>query len=169
MGVEGHVLLRDWLVKENLDLLINMMGFGLVGGPAGSTKPGIAAAAREEIMAKLDAPYIVAQPLLTQEFHSWKELGVSPMQVTFTYSIPEMDGAVCPVILGALQDGKVETVPERLERLSGLVKQWFRLRAAANKEKKLALIVYDYPPGLGKKQVPHCLMFPKHCLPCSSA
>jgi len=62
MGVEGHVLLRDWLVKENLDLLINMMGFGLVGGPAGSTKPGIAAAAREEIMAKLDAPYIVAQP-----------------------------------------------------------------------------------------------------------
>ncbi len=97
MGVEGHVLLRDWLLKENLDLLINMMGFGLVGGPAGSTKPGIAAAAREEIMAKLDAPYIVAQPLLTQEFHSWKELGVSPMQVTFTYSIPEMDGAVCPL------------------------------------------------------------------------
>lgn len=160
-GVEGHVLVRDWLLKENLDMLVNMMGFGLVGGPAGSTKPGIAADARHEILSKLDAPYMVAQPLLTQEYESWHELGVSPMQVTFTYSIPEMDGAVCPVILGALRDGKVETVPERLERLAILVKQWLRLRETANREKKLALIVYDYPPGLGKKASAALLDVPK--------
>ncbi len=151
MGVEGHVLVRDWLLKEKIDLLVNMMGFGLVGGPAGSTKPGTAAEARSEIMSRLDAPYIVSQPLLVQDFESWHELGVSPMQVTFTYSIPEMDGAVCPVILGALRDGKVETVPDRLSRLALLSKQWLRLRAASNKEKKLAFVVYDYPPGLGKK------------------
>ncbi len=151
MGVEGHVLVRDWLLKEKIDLLVNMMGFGLVGGPAGSTKPGTAAEARAEIMDRLDAPYIVSQPLLVQDFESWHELGVSPMQVTFTYSIPEMDGAVCPIILGALKDGKVETVPERISRLATLSKQWLRLRAASNKEKKLAFIVYDYPPGLGKK------------------
>ncbi len=137
--------------RRNIDLLVNMMGFGLVGGPAGSTKPGTAAEARHEIMTKLDVPYIVSQPLLTQEFESWKELGVSPMQMTFTYAIPEMDGAVCPVILGALQDGKIETVPERLERLALLVKQWLRLREAKNRDKKLAFVVYDYPPGLGKK------------------
>ncbi|ABB23660.1 magnesium chelatase subunit H [Pelodictyon luteolum] len=160
-GVEGHVLVRDWLLKEKLDMLVNMMGFGLVGGPAGSTKPGIAADARHEILSKLDAPYMVAQPLLTQEYESWHELGVSPMQVTFTYSIPEMDGAVCPVILGALRDGKVETVPERLERLAILVKQWLRLRETANREKKLALIVYDYPPGLGKKASAALLDVPK--------
>ena len=151
MGVEGHVLVRDWLVKEKIDLLVNMMGFGLVGGPAGSTKPGTAADARHEIMEKLDAPYIVAQPLLTQDFESWKDYGVSPMQTTFTYSIPEMDGAVCPVVLGALRDGKVETVPDRLERLATIASQWLRLRATANRDKKLAFIVYDYPPGLGKK------------------
>jgi len=150
-GVEGHVLVRDWLIKEEIDLLVNMMGFGLVGGPAGSTKPGTAAEARHEIMSKLDVPYIVAQPLLTQGFESWHELGVSPMQMTFTYAIPEMDGAISPVILGALQDGKIETVPERLDRLAGLVSQWLRLRATANRDKKVAFIVYDYPPGLGKK------------------
>ncbi|MEI7789333.1 MAG: magnesium chelatase subunit H, partial [Chlorobiaceae bacterium] len=150
-GVEGHVLVRDWLIKEEIDLLVNMMGFGLVGGPAGSTKPGTAAEARHEIMSKLDVPYIVAQPLLTQGFESWHELGVSPMQMTFTYAIPEMDGAICPIILGALQDGKIETVPERINRLAGLVSQWLRLREAANRDKKLAFIVYDYPPGLGKK------------------
>jgi len=151
MGVEGHVLVRDWLTREKIDLLVNMMGFGLVGGPAGSTKPGTAAEARHEIMTKLDVPYIVAQPLLTQGFESWNELGVSPMQITFTYAIPEMDGAICPVILGALQDGKIETVPERIDRLVLIVTKWLRLRAASNHEKKVAFIVYDYPPGLGKK------------------
>ncbi|EAT58943.1 magnesium chelatase subunit H [Chlorobium ferrooxidans] len=161
MGVEGHVLVRDWLIKEKIDLLINMMGFGLVGGPAGSTKPGTAAEARQEIMERLDTPYIVAQPLLTQEFESWKELGVSPMQMTFTYAIPEMDGAICPVILGALQDGKIETVHERLERLALLSKQWLRLRAAENRDKKLAFVVYDYPPGLGKKGTAALLDVPR--------
>ncbi len=161
MGVEGHVLVRDWLLKENIDLLLNMMGFGLVGGPAGSTKPGIAAEARHEIMTKLDVPYIVAQPLLTQGFESWKELGVSPMQITFTYAIPEMDGAISPVILGALQDGKIETVHERLERLALLIKKFLRLRATANRDKKVAFIVYDYPPGLGKKATAALLDVPR--------
>ena len=161
MGVEGHVLVRDWLVKEKIDLLVNMMGFGLVGGPAGSTKPGIAAEARHDIMTKLDVPYMIAQPLLTQGFESWKELGVSPMQITFTYAIPEMDGAICPVILGALQDGKIETVHERLERLAMLTKQWLRLRATPNRDKKVAFIVYDYPPGLGKKATAALLDVPR--------
>ena len=164
MGVEGHVLVRDWLVKENIDLLVNMMGFGLVGGPAGSTKPGTAADARHEIMTKLDVPYIVAQPLLTQGFESWKELGVSPMQITFTYAIPEMDGAICPIILGALQDGKIETVPERIDRLGGIISQWLRLRTTANRDKKLAFIVYDYPPGLGKKASAALLDVPRTLL-----
>lgn len=161
MGVEGHVLVRDWFVKEKLDLLVNMMGFGLVGGPAGSTKPGTAAEARDEIMRKLDTPYIVSQPLLIQDFESWHELGVSPMQITFTYSIPEMDGAVCPIILGALKDGKIETVAERIDRLAGLSQTWLRLRGAANRDKKLAFVVYDYPPGYGKKASAALLDVPK--------
>ncbi|MBL6956042.1 MAG: magnesium chelatase subunit H [Chlorobium phaeobacteroides] len=164
MGVEGHVLVRDWFVKEKLDLLVNMMGFGLVGGPAGSTKPGTAAEARDEIMRKLDVPYIVSQPLLIQDFESWHELGVSPMQITFTYSIPEMDGAVCPIVLGALKDGKIETVPERIDRLTGLSANWLRLREASNREKKIAFVVYDYPPGLGKKASAALLDVPKSLL-----
>jgi magnesium chelatase subunit H len=161
MGVEGHVLVRDWLIRENIDLLVNMMGFGLVGGPAGSTKPGTAAEARHEILTTLDAPYIVAQPLLVQDFESWHELGVAPMQVTFTYSIPEMDGAISPIVLGALKDGKIETVPERIDRLAMVSKKWMRLRATSNKDKRLAFVVYDYPPGLGKKASAALLDVPK--------
>ena len=164
MGVEGHVLVRDWLMKENIDLLVNMMGFGLVGGPAGSTKPGTAAEARHEILTSLDVPYIISQPLLIQDFESWHELGVSPMQVTFTYSIPEMDGAISPVILGALKDGKIETVQERLDRLALLSKKWLRLRATSNRDKRVAFVVYDYPPGLGKKATAALLDVPRSLL-----
>jgi len=164
MGVEGHVLVRDWLMRENIDLLVNMMGFGLVGGPAGSTKPGTAAEARHEILTSLDVPYIISQPLLIQDFESWQELGVSPMQVTFTYSIPEMDGAISPVILGALKDGKIETVQERLERLALLSRKWLRLRATGNRDKRVAFVVYDYPPGLGKKATAALLDVPRSLL-----
>ncbi|MGB7512000.1 MAG: magnesium chelatase subunit H, partial [Pelodictyon phaeoclathratiforme] len=87
-----------------------------------------------------------------------------PMQMTFTYAIPEMDGAICPVILGALQDGKIETVSERIDRLAGVVSQWLRLRATANRDKKVAFIVYDYPPGLGKKASAALLDVPRTLL-----
>jgi len=151
MGVEGHVVVRDWLTKEKIDLLVNMMGFGLVGGPAGSTKPGTSADARAEILGNLDVPYMVAQPLFMQDFDSWNKIGVAPMQTTITYSLPEMDGAINPLVLGALDEGKIETVPDRLDRLVDISKKWAILRKKPNKEKKVALIVYDYPPGLGKK------------------
>ncbi|NTW48671.1 MAG: magnesium chelatase subunit H [Chlorobiales bacterium] len=164
MGVEGHVVVRDWLTKEGIDLLINMMGFGLVGGPAGSTMPGTAAQAREEILGTLDVPYIVSQPLFMQDFNSWKSIGVAPMQTTITYSLPEMDGATCPIVLGALVDGRIETDPNRLDRITLLARKWTDLRKKKNKDKKLAVIVYDYPPGLGKKASAALLDVPRSVL-----
>jgi magnesium chelatase subunit H len=72
-----------------------------------------------------------------------------------------MDGAVCPVVLGAIQDGRLQTVPDRLERLSGLAKKFSNLRHTPNKDKKVAFVVYDYPPGMGKKASAALLDVPK--------
>ncbi len=151
MGIEGHVMVRDWFVPERPDLLINMMGFGLVGGPAASTKPGAATAARDAIMAALDAPYLIAQPLLIQDFDAWDQTGMSPVQASFSYSIPEMDGAIAPVTLGALHEGGIRSAPDRLDRLATIVQAQLRLRATPRAQRRLAFIVYDYPPGLGRK------------------
>ncbi len=164
MGIEGHVMVRDWFVAEKPDLLINMMGFGLVGGPAASTKPGAAAEARNAIMADLDAPYMVAQPLLIQDFAAWDQTGMSPVQASFTYSIPEMDGSIAPVTLGALDEGGIRTVPDRLDRLVEVVQSQLRLRATPRSERKLAFIVYDYPPGLGRKATAALLDVPASLL-----
>jgi len=161
MGVEGHVAAREWFVNADLDMLINMMGFGFVGGPAGATTPGASAAARDEILTSINAPYVVSQPLFIQDFNSWKTEGVVPLQSAMTYSLPEMDGAVCPVVLGAVKDGKLQTVPDRLERLSGLASKYSELRHTQNKDKKVAFVVYDYPPGMGRKASAALLDVPK--------
>lgn len=161
MGVEAHVATREWLMKERLDFLVNMVGFGLVGGPAGSTKPGAQAKVAEELLTKLNVPYVVSHPLFMQDYNQWGKAGALPMQSTITYSIPEMDGAIAPVVLGAISNGKLTTVPDRLERLTTLAQKWVGLRRKKNSEKKLAFVVYDYPPGLGKKATAALLDVPK--------
>jgi len=163
-GIEGHVVVREWLMKEGIDVLISMIGFALVGGPAGSTKAGQHKAAAEEILRSLNVPYIVAQPLYVQDFKSWAENGVGPMQSAALYALPEMDGAIDPVVLGAINDGKFATVPDRLARLSHLARRWAELRHTPNREKKIALVVYDYPPGLGKKGTAALLDVPRSLL-----
>lgn len=161
MGIEAHVAVREWLMKERLEFLVNMVGFGLVGGPAGSTKPGAQAKVAEELLTKLNVPYVVSHPLFMQDYNQWGKAGVMPMQSTITYSIPEMDGAVAPVVLGAISNGKLTTVPDRLERLTNLAQKWVGLRRKKNHEKRLAFVVYDYPPGLGKKATAALLDVPK--------
>ncbi|NQU45846.1 MAG: magnesium chelatase subunit H [Chlorobium sp.] len=161
MGVEGHVAAREWFTHASVDMLINMMGFGFVGGPAGATTPGASSAARDEILNKIDAPYVVAQPLFIQDINSWKKEGVVPLQSAMTYSLPEMDGAVCPVVLGAIKDGRLHTVTDRLDRLSLIAKKFSDLRHTPNSEKKVAFVVYDYPPGMGKKASAALLDVPK--------
>jgi len=159
LGIEGHVAVREWLAKEHLDLLINMIGFALVGGPAGSTKPGHAVEVALEMLAHIDAPYIVAQPLYAQDEANWRERGVAPMQSAVLYSLPEMDGATAPTVIGALDDGRFKTVPDRLKRLAGLGRRWVDLRHKHNAEKKVAIVVYDFPPGAGSSRRRRCSTF----------
>ncbi|MBC8044069.1 MAG: cobaltochelatase subunit CobN, partial [Rhizobacter sp.] len=149
LGIELHIAARTWMKEIGVDALINLFGFPLVGGPAGSTKAGIANPAAQEILSDLNVPYIVAQPLFTQSKESWDEQGINPMQQMMMYSLPEMDGAIAPVVLGAIHQSKLQSETGRLDRLAGLVKQWTSLRQKKNSEKKLALVLYNYPPGTG--------------------
>jgi magnesium chelatase subunit H len=149
MGIEGHVVVREWLGRMGVDLIVNTMGFPLVGGPAGSTKAGLTVAVARELLSKLDVPYIVASPLFVQDEDHWREHGVGPLQATMLYSLPEMDGAIAPVVLGGMRGSEIGTVPDRLDRLAQQALGYIRLRRTANKEKKIAVVVYNYPPNQG--------------------
>jgi len=150
MGIESHIVVREWLSHMKVDLIINTMGFPLVGGPAGSTKAGLTVDVARELLSKLDVPYIVAQPLFVQDEDDWRERGVGPLQSTFLYSLPEMDGAVAPVVLGGMRGSTITTAQDRIDRLARIARSFVRLRKKANRDKKVAIIVYNYPPGQGK-------------------
>ncbi len=149
-GIEAHVAVREWLVNEPIDGLISTMGFSIVGGPAASTKPGHYHETASDLLAKLDVPYVVAQPLLMQEEQDWKKRGVASMQSVVMYDLPEMDGVSSSVALGAIKDGQLTTIPDRIERAIDQIEGWINLRRKPVKERRIALVMYNFPPGLGK-------------------
>jgi magnesium chelatase subunit H len=149
-GIEAHVAVREWIAHQPIDLIVNTMGFSIVGGPAGSTKPGQYHSKASDLLAGVDVPYMIAQPLQMQSKQQWHQNGVAPMQAVILYDLPEMDGSVSPVVLGAIQEQQIVTTPDRLARLARQAAGWSRLRRKARQERRLALVLYNYPPGLGK-------------------
>ncbi|NDJ60446.1 MAG: DUF3479 domain-containing protein, partial [Chloroflexi bacterium] len=82
-----------------VDLVMNSMGFPLVGGPAGS-RPDQAV----EALRALDVGYLDLIPLGFQHVEEWQadEVGLNPMQVAMNIALPELDGGTEPVIYGCL-------------------------------------------------------------------
>ncbi|MDJ0692127.1 MAG: cobaltochelatase subunit CobN [Xenococcaceae cyanobacterium MO_188.B32] len=184
-GVEGHVAVRDWMTttyeqeqrergnKETLslsedavkvDAIVSTIGFPLVGGPAGSMEAGRQVEVAKRILSAKNIPYIVAAPLLIQDIHSWTRQGIGGLQSVVLYSLPELDGAIDTVPLGGLVGEDIYLIPERLKRLTGRVKNWINLRNTQPKERKIAIILYGFPPGYGATGTAALLNVPKSLL-----
>ena len=169
-GVDGHVIVRDWLTttyetqQRNLgnkeirslaknaievDAIVSTIGFPLVGGPAGSMEAGRQVEVAKRILTAKNIPYIVAAPLLIQDIYSWTRQGIGGLQSVVLYALPELDGAIDTVPLGGLVGNDIYIIPERVKRLTGRLKSWINLRKTATKDRKLAVILYGFPPGYG--------------------
>jgi len=169
-GVEGHVAVRDWMTTDyefqqrqigniatpslspeavKVDAIVSTIGFPLVGGPAGSMEAGRQVEVAKRILTAKNVPYIVAAPLLIQDIHSWTRQGVGGLQSVVLYALPELDGAIDTVPLGGLVGEDIYLVPERVQRLIGRVKSWIALRQTPAAERKIAIILYGFPPGYG--------------------
>lgn len=94
-------------------------------------------------------PYIVASPLLLQSIGQWKQNGVLGLQSVVLYSLPELDGAVDTVVLGGLVGDKIALVNERVRKLASRIKGWVELRRTPKKDRKIAVMVYGFPPNVG--------------------
>ncbi|MGA1285268.1 MAG: magnesium chelatase subunit H, partial [Prochlorothrix sp.] len=169
-GVEGHVIVRDWLTSETeqadrqrgqkanlslspdavkVDAIVSTIGFPLVGGPAGSMEAGRQVAVAKAILESKNLPYFVAAPLLIQDIASWTRQGIGGLQSVVLYALPELDGAIDTIPLGGLVGDDIYLVPERVQRLIGRVKSWVKLRRLAAGDRKLAIVLYGFPPGYG--------------------
>lgn len=184
-GVEGHVAVRDWMTTDDeqvqrslghiqtpslsdqavrVDAIVSTIGFPLVGGPAGSMEAGRQTEVAVRILTAKNVPYFVAAPLLIQDIHSWTRQGVGGLQSVVLYALPELDGAIDPVPLGGLVGEDIYLVPERVQRLIGRVQSWVSLRRKSAAERKLAIILYGFPPGYGATGTAALLNVPQSLL-----
>ena len=146
---------------------MSLTGFSLVGGPAYND-----AAAAQDMLAKLDVPYIAAQPVEFQTLEQWASsaAGLTPVESTIMVAIPELDGAIAPMIYGGRSDGagvactgcdrrctfnlnggppRMQPCAERAETLASRVARLVALRRAVRTERKLAIVLFNFPPNSG--------------------
>jgi len=131
-----------------VDGVVSLTGFALIGGPARQDHPRAI-----EALSKLNRPYMVALPLVFQTTQEWEEsdLGLHPVQVALQIAIPELDGAIEPIVLSGRDDatGKAHTLQDRVEAIAERVIRWASLRTKPRLEKKLAITVFSFPPDKG--------------------
>jgi len=184
-GVEGHVAVRDLMTTDyeiqqrqlgnietpslsseavKVDAIVSTIGFPLVGGPAGSMEAGRQVEVAKRILTAKNVPYIVAAPLLIQDISSWTRQGIGGLQSVVLYALPELDGAIDTVPLGGLVGENIYLVPERVQRLIGRVKSWVALRQKPASERKIAIILYGFPPGYGAVGTAALLNVPRSLL-----
>ncbi|MHC5932623.1 magnesium chelatase subunit H [Nostoc sp.] len=184
-GVEGHVAVRDWMTTDyeiqqrqldnietpslsseavKVNAIVSTIGFPLVGGPAGSMEAGRQVEVAKRILTAKNVPYIVAAPLLIQDISSWTRQGVGGLQSVVLYALPELDGAIDTIPLGGLVGENIYLVPERVQRLIGRVKSWVALRQKPASERKIAIILYGFPPGYGAVGTAALLNVPRSLL-----
>jgi len=131
-----------------VDAVISLTGFALVGGPARQDHPKAI-----ESLKRLNRPYMVALPLVFQTTEEWMEsdLGLHPIQVALQIAIPELDGAIEPIILSGRDGttGKAIALRDRVETVAERALKWANLRRKPKLDKKVAITVFSFPPDKG--------------------
>ncbi|MDZ8262057.1 magnesium chelatase subunit H [Nostoc sp. ChiQUE01b] len=131
-----------------VDAVISLTGFALVGGPARQDHPKAI-----ESLKRLNRPYMVALPLVFQTTEEWmdSDLGLHPIQVALQIAIPELDGAIEPIILSGRDGttGKAIALQDRMEAVAERALKWANLRRKPKLDKKVAITVFSFPPDKG--------------------
>jgi magnesium chelatase subunit H len=155
-GLDQRAAIGEYFMKDGLctvDAVVSLTGFSLVGGPAYNDS-----AAAEATLAALDVPYICASPLEFQTIDEWEKdaRGMTPVEATLMIAIPELDGATMPMIFGgrrntgdALEQRRMCVHPERAAKLAARVGRLVRLRKRARAERKIGIVLFNFPPNAG--------------------
>lgn len=111
------------------------------------------------ILSRLGVPVINAIGLYTQSKEEWEKspVGLDIFERGWQVALPEMGGIIQPTVIASkerlidketgIEYIEERPIPERVKRLVERVKAWINLQEKPNKDKKIALIYYNYPPG----------------------
>jgi magnesium chelatase subunit H len=149
-GLDARPAVERFFLRDGrpcVDAVVSLTGFSLVGGPAYND-----ARAAEELLGRLDVPYIAAHALEFQTLQQWDAdaRGLTPVEATMMVAIPELDGATSPLTFGGRgADGQMAPHGERVERLAGRVARLVALRRSRRAERRVAIVLFNFPPNAG--------------------
>ncbi|MCD6455654.1 MAG: cobaltochelatase subunit CobN, partial [Methanophagales archaeon] len=156
-GIHNLRAIREYFLhngKPSVDAVINLMWFRINGGPLGGNP-----ALTTELLKELNVPFFAPAPMLMRDVEKWKEspTGLSPLEIITAVVWPELDGCIEPIPSCGMQDimvGEIESkelspIDDRVERIAGRLKNWVELKNKPNNEKKIAIVIYSFPPGEG--------------------
>jgi cobaltochelatase CobN len=122
-----------------------------------------AAEGREAVgqaLKRLDIPVFKAIRLSDRSALQWRLSpdGLPPDSVQYRVALPELQGIGQPLVVAALgqpQRDKLTGIEHRppvmleaeVSRLSARVDRWLALRSKPNRDKRIAMIYYNHPPG----------------------
>jgi magnesium chelatase subunit H len=154
-GLDARPAIEKYFLKDGkaqIDALVSLTGFSLVGGPAYND-----AKAAEDVLAALDVPYIAAHPVEFQTLEQWSasDRGLTPVEATIMVAIPELDGARGSMVFGGRSELAAEGArdmrahPERAAMLAARVSKLVALRRKKIADTKLAIVIFNFPPNAG--------------------
>ncbi len=155
-GLDARPAVERFFVKDGkpiIDALVSLTGFSLIGGPAYND-----AQAAEELLAKLDVPYVAAHGTEFQSLEAWEssQSGMTPVETTLMVAIPELDGATGPTLFAGRSEKAtnsrqrdMQAHEERVATMTQRVARLVRLRRTARKERRVGIVLFNFPPNGG--------------------
>jgi magnesium chelatase subunit H len=169
-GLDSRPAIEKFFMKDGhavVDAVVSLTGFSLVGGPAYND-----AQAAEDILARLDVPYLAAHPVEFQTLDVWggNDRGLLPVENTIMVTIPELDGSTGPIVFGGRPGAPgvtcngchqactftaddhsqdMQSCPERAGMLAARVDRLVTLRRSQRAQRKVAIVIFNFPPNAG--------------------
>ncbi len=147
-GLEKSV--REFFMKDGkpvIDVLINATMFSITSGLLGLRKSGF--------LEELDVPLLQAI-VGTIKVEEWEMSvqGLSPVDVVISAAMPEFDSAIIhfPIACKKRTGGSdaevivIEPIPDRVRKMARIAYRYAVLRRKQNREKKVAIVLHNYPP-----------------------
>ncbi|MBQ3685947.1 MAG: cobaltochelatase subunit CobN [Candidatus Methanomethylophilaceae archaeon] len=144
-------LLDEDLTRDGepvLDCIINTMSFSqtLIATPGAGEQ-----VSEDNFYMKYGVPVLQAM-ILSSSKETWADglEGLSPSEVAYSVAHPEFDGQIITVPCSSTETGPdnsrcCRSISDRALRIADMAIMWGRLRRKANRDRKVAILLYQYP------------------------
>lgn len=153
-GIHNLRAIRSFFLRDRpvIDAMVNLTWFRINGGPLGGD-PDLT----KRLLKELDIPVFAPISMYQSCIDDWErsDAGLSPTESIMAVIWPELDGCAEPIPCCGIRSSKIDgmnvrevaAIDDRISRIASRIRSWINLRREQNARKRIALIIYNYPPG----------------------